>query len=536
MDKNKTLIVGIIVIVVIVIAAALLLGNNVQRADNELVVAAGTHTHGEPEMGYDPAYGWGFETEPLIQSTILKRDGDLNYYNDLADNYTISDDMQTYTVELKPGIKFTDNTTLTAEDVVFSYNNVKEIGVSDVDLSNMANVTALNDTTVVFELNTPDSTFISKLADVGIVPSDSYNNETYGSNPVGSGPFKFVQWDKGQQVILEKNPDYYGDQPEFDKLTILYLQNDGALAAAQKGEVDIAEIPVNMANETIEGMSLKVLPSMDVRGISLPNVPNVGKTTEDGAAIGNNVTSDLAIRQALNYGINRTEIINGPLYGYGEINDDGIANTLPWADNETLEGGDIEKAKQILEEGGWKDTDGDGIVEKDGLKASFELDYKSDDQPRQALSVAVAEKAKEIGIEITPEGKTWDEMDLTKNSNAIIWGFGTADPSFLYHEYYSDLAGEGYDNPSMINNSALDAAIESAMQSELNSSYSQWSQVGNYIGPAEDASWLWIGQVEYTYYVDDTLNISEDTATIQPHGGDIFGNIFDWTRVGSIEN
>jgi hypothetical protein len=127
-------------------------------------------------------------------------------------------------------------------------------------------------------------------------------------------------------------------------------------------------------------------------------------------------------------------------------------------------------------------------------------------------------------------------MDLTKNSVPIIWGFGTADPSFLYHEYYSNLSGVGYDNPSFMNNSELDSAIDGAMQSELESSYSQWSQVGNFVGPEGNASWLWIGQISYTYYVDDSLDISKDTATIQPHGGDVFGNIFDWKRVGSVND
>lgn len=97
----------------------------------------------------------------------------------------------------------------------------------------MNNATAVNPTTVQFDLNKSDSTFLDKLAYTGIVPSDSYNNETYGSNPVGSGPYKFAQWDKGQQVILERNDNYYGDQPEFKKLTILFAQNEAAFNAAK---------------------------------------------------------------------------------------------------------------------------------------------------------------------------------------------------------------------------------------------------------------------------------------------------------------
>lgn len=532
MDKKQIGIIAVVAIIIIIAGVALMQSTSVERNDNELVIAAGTHG-GEPENGFDPMTGWGDRGEPLIQSTLLKMQHNLTYDNDLAENYTISDDLKTYTVNIKSGIKFHDNSPLTAEDVAFTYNTAKEMGQT-IDLSNMINATAINDNTVVFKLNKSDSTFLPKLAHLGIVPSDSYDNDTYGSKPIGSGPYKFVQWDKGQQLILEKNPDYYGNGTNFEKLTILFLKNDATLAAAQKGEVDIAEVPLSLSNETVENMQLVQLPSMDVRGISLPNVPDEGKTTEDGAKIGNNVTSDLSIREALNYRINRSEIITGSFNGRGVACDDPVATTLPWSDNSTIKDGDIEKAKQILADGGWKDTDGDGIVEKNGTKASFELNYASDDPLRQSICVAVSEQAKEIGIEITPEGKTWDEMDLTKNSNAVIWGFGTDDPSFLYHEYYSDLAGVSYDNPGFVNNSMIDANIEKAMSSDIATSYNYWGAVGKEASPETNASWLWIGQVDYCYFVDNSLDISKDTTTIQPHGGDIFGNIFDWKRVGSI--
>ena len=174
----------------------------------------------------------------------------MTYRNDLATNYTISDDYKTYIVQIREDVKFTDNTPLDAEDVAFTYNEAKKTGAS-LDLSNMNNATAINPTTVQFDLNNSDSTFLDKLAYIGIVPSDSYNNETYGSNPVGSGPYKFAQWDKGQQVILERNDNYYGDQPEFKKLTILFPQNEAAFNAAKNKEVDVSAVPLAYAKENL---------------------------------------------------------------------------------------------------------------------------------------------------------------------------------------------------------------------------------------------------------------------------------------------
>lgn len=540
MIMDTKYIIGIIAVIIIaIIAGAVLMGgSHTERADDELVVAAYSHG-GEPEAGFDPILGWNYYAEPLIQSTLLKMTRDMEYKNDLATSWEANSDFTEYTVKLRDDVKFTDNSTLDAEDVAFTYNEAKASGAS-LDLSSMDNATAVNKNTVKFELNKPDSTFIDKMAYIGIVPSDSYNNESYGANPIGSGPYKFVQWDKGQQVILEKNTDYYGKQPEFNKLTILFEMNDAAFNAAKNHEVDVSAVPLAYANETIDGYTMYLQDTIDVRGISLPMKNNTGNTTEDGNPIGNNVTSDKSIREALNYGIDRTAISEGALNGFGYPNFDGIAHQLPWANKEaTIDDGDVDKAKEILKEGGWEDTDGDGIVEKDGLKASINLYYPSDATERQAIAVSVAEQAKEFGIEVNATGSNWDEMDAIKSTDPIVWGFGSTDPSTMWSEYYSDQAAVGYNNPSLVNNSAVDAHIDNAMKSDRNSSFAEWSAVswdGNTgISPKGDAAWLWVGEIKYGYFVDESLDISNDTQLLQPHGGDAFGNIYDWTRVSSIE-
>jgi peptide/nickel transport system substrate-binding protein len=109
----------------------------------------------------------------------------------------------------------------------------------------------------------------------------------------------------------------------------------------------------------------------------------------------------------------------------------------------------------------------------------------------------------------------------------------------MYNQYYSGGIGQGYSNPASINNSAVDAHINNAMSMDRESSYSEWSAVSwdgsNGISPLGDAAWLWAGEIKYGYFVDNSLDISEDTALLQPHGGDIFSNIYDWHRVSSIE-
>ena len=533
MDKKYIIGAIVAVIAVVAVAAFALGGGSTEHAANELVACVAAHGE-EPEFGFDPMHGWGYHdsgTEPLIQSTILKRDKDNNFVNDLATDYDISSDFKTYTVTIRDDVNFTDGNKLTAKDVAFSYNKAKELG-EGADLSSM-NEAKADGNKVVFTLNKSDSTFINKLTDVGIVPEAGYNEDSYGQNPIGSGPYKLAQWDKGQQFILEKNPDYYGKEPYFDKITNLFLDSDAAFAAVKNGDVDIAEVPVAYANETVKGYHMEYFDSIDVRGISLPTQMDEGKLSEDNVTIGNNVTGDPAIREALNIGIDREALLEGALNGFGDVNYNGVADQLAWSFNSTFKDGQVDQAKQVLEQAGWKDTDNDGIVEKDGQKASFSVYYNSQASERQAIAVAVAEQAQQIGIEIEPVGGSWDDIDPNRYSQGVVWGFGSADPMEIQHQYDSRVAAVGYDNPEALNDTAVDSLIDSAMAQETNSSYATWSQAAQQAN--SNYPFLWVGTMDYTYFVSDDLDISNSTHLIYPHGGDIWGNIYDWKRVNETE-
>ena len=273
--------------------------------------------------------------------------------------------------------------------------------------------------------------------------------------------------------------------------------------------------------------------SIDIRGISLPTEMDTGKVSEDNVTIGNNVTGDPAVREALNVGINRQSLLDGAFNGYGNVSYNGVASQLPWAFNSTFKDGNVKQAKEILSNAGWKDTNGDGIVEKNGTPAAFSVYYNSKATERQAIAVAVSEQAKEIGIDITPVGGSWDDIDPNIYSQGVVWGFGSADPFEIEHQYDSRVAHVGYDNPEGLNESAVDALIDAAMAQDLNASYSTWSQAAQQA--TSKYPYLWIGSVDYTYFVSDDLDISNSTHLIYPHGGDIWGNIYDWKRVNETQ-
>jgi len=501
------------------------------QASDELVAAVGTHG-GEPETGFNPITGWGNSREPLVQSTLFKMDSEANLINDLATNYTVSGDGLKWTVTIRDDVKFHDGVPLTARDVAFTFNTAANSSGS-LDLSMLENAVAVDDYTVEFELNDPQSTFINKLVALGIVPEHAYS-ETYGQNPIGSGPYKFVQWDKGQQAIFEANPDYYGQKPYFKKITMLFMGSDAAFAAAKAGQVDLAEIPASYVNQEVDGMKTISLDSIDARGISFPLQADIGKKTENGYAIGNNVTSDVAIRKALNIGIDRQALIDGALNGQGEEEFTGV-DKLPWGNKEAIfEDGNIEEAKEILAEGGWADTDGDGIVEKNGVKAEFTLLYPSNALDRQALAVSLSEEARKLGINVKVEGKSWNEIDTLAHSTPVLFGFGSLDPTDIYLKYYSkSYDPSNYNNIIMYNNSAVDSYLRTAITSFDEDTANENWQLAAWDGTTGfsekgDATWLWMATINYVYIMDDDLDIG--TPRIQPHGANIFGNILEWKR------
>jgi len=507
-----------------------------ETGTDELIAATGTHG-GEPEAGFNPITGWGYNHEPLVQSTLFKRDSNANLINDLATNYTVSEDGLTWTVKIRNDVKFHDGVPLTAEDVAFTFSTAAE-AAGEVDLSMLEKATATNNETVEFKLNDNQATFINKLVVIGIVPEHAYS-ENYGQSPIGSGPYKFVKWDKGQQVIFEANPDYYGETPYFKKLTIVFMEADTAFAAAKSGQIDLAEIPSSYANQEVDGMKIVSLDSIDARGISFPMQANTGQKTENGYAIGNNVTSDAAIRKALNIGIDRQALINGALNGQGKEEFTGV-DKVPWGNKEAIfEDGNIDEAKKILSDAGWVDTDGDGIVEKNGQKAEFTLLYAATAQERQALAVSISEEAKKIGININPEGASWDKIDTLAHSTPIVFGYGSLDPTDLYLKYYSkSYDPANYNNIIMYNNSVVDSYLRKAItSSDQNTANENW-QLAAWDGETGfsekgDATWIWMATINYVYIVDEDIDMG--TPKIQPHGADIFGNILEWKRTENKE-
>ena len=533
MDK-KYIIGGIIAVVVIVVAAFALMGGSTDSDPTHLTVAAHSNIK-EPESGFNPLTGWGCGHQnynPLVQSCLFKTDKKGEIVPDLAKDYSISSDGKTWTVHVRDDVKFSDNSTLDAEDVAFTFNTAKETE-SDLDLTNIKDVKATDNKTVEFTLEEPRSTYIYDLRYVGIVPSDSYNNETYGEQPIGTGPYVLDHWDKGQQAIFKINDNYYGDKPYFTQITLLFPEESTWLELAKSGQVDVVPVATSALNQTVDGYQFVEKSAGRAQGVSFPYLEDTGNVSEGGAKIGNNVTADKAIRQALNVGVDRQKMCDEIFAGHATPEYTSV-DTRDYAnDNAKVQDGDVAKAKEILKEGGWTDTDGDGIVDKDGVKASFDLYYPPDYLDRQSLSTVFAEQAKEIGIEVNLKGADWDTIYQNMYSSAALMQQTSPDPyKSIYQQYHSKEADDFYMNPGLYNNTESDALMEQAMHAnDFSQADSLWAQSasvnGGGWGPAGDAPFAWLVNYDYNYFIKDGIDIGEQPDGL---GNDILINVGDWTR------
>lgn len=493
---------------------------------DSVIVAMGPSS--EPESGFDPAYGWGAGEhvhEPLIQSTLTVTNTDLSIGYDLAEDMQVSEDGMTWTVTIRDDVKFTDGEPLTAEDVVFTYNTVKE-NSSVNDFTMLKEAVAVDGKTVEFHMERPYSIWPYSMAIVGIVPEHAYGPD-YGEHPVGSGRYIMKQWDKGQQIIFEANPDYYGEAPKMKKVTVLFMDEDAAYAASLAGQVDLAYTSASYSDQTVGGYELLAYETVDNRGINLPAVP--ASVDEKGNVVGNDFTSDVRVRRAINIGIDREEMIENVLNGYGTAAY-SICDKMPWY-NETAEVSfDLESAKALLDEAGWT-AGSDGIRQKDGVRAELNILYASGDSVRQALAADMQNQLKELGIEASIEGVGWDTAYTRALAEPLMWGWGAHTPMELYNIYHTLEGGSAEYSP--YSNESVDQYMDEALKAvSLEDSYDLWKKAQwdgtSGVTQEGDIPWIWLCNIDHLYWARTDLHVADQKLHPHGHGWSIVNNVDQW--------
>jgi len=266
----------------------------------------------------------------------------------LAEDWTISADGLTYTFKLHSGVKFQDGTAMDSADVKFSLDRARAADSTNAQkglFEGIESVDTPDPLTVVVKLSHPDGLFLWKMGwgdAVIVAPETAGNNK---SHPVGTGPFRFVEWKKGDSVRLERWEGYWGKKPALRTVTFKFVSDPSAqVAALMAGDIDA--IPNVGAPESLE--RFKADPNFEVR---------VGNTEGETILAMNNrrkPLSDVRVRRAVSYAIDRQAIIDGAMFGYGTpIGSHFAPNNPAYVDLTGMYPHDPAKAKKLLAEAGY---------------------------------------------------------------------------------------------------------------------------------------------------------------------------------------
>lgn len=501
-------------------------------SDGTQVIVA-MNTESEPAAGFDPLVSWGCGEhvhEPLIQSTLITTDADLNFVCDLATDYACSPDGLVWTFAIRDDVVFSDGEPLTAADVAFTVNGAIASTAFEADLSMVDKAVATGDYTVELHLNKPYNALLYTLAVLGIVPEHAYG-EGYGEAPVGSGRYLLERWDRGQQAVFVANPRYYGEAPRMERVVVVFMAEDAALAAVQAGEVDIAYTFATHAHQAFEGYELVSYATVDSRGISLPVLPAGGTKVVEGDMVypqGNDVTCDVAVRRAINCAIDRDAMIDHVLAGYGKPAF-SVSDNMPWSSPDMEGAYDPERARALLDAAGWTMGE-DGVRAKGGVRAALDIWYSSDDSVRQALTYELANQLAGVGIEVTPHGGSWDEVYSHQYEAPIMWGWGSNSPIEVYALNYST----GWGNYAGYESAAIDGHLDDALaEPAVEDSYGHW-QLAAWDGedgfaPKGAATWAWIANVDHLYFKRSGLDVADQKPHPHGHGWSLVNNVDRWS-------
>lgn len=373
----------------------------------------------------------------------------------LAEEWTTSEDGLVWTFKLKEGVKWHDGEEFTAEDVAFTFNDlVLNASLGSNGASNykaLDKVVEVDDYTVEFHLKSPFASLPAYLAfNSEILPAHKFEGvedpweftDFNKENPVGIGSFKMGEYISGQSLKLVKNAEYHNGEPNLDSVTFKILPDvNTQIAQALSNELDIFVLEDKSSLARIEQADNIELVTADITRyfwISLD--------------MENPKFQDVKVRQAMLHAIDRETIIDSVLEGYGEIANAAITPDQKQYFNEDLKTYefDPEKSKQLLKEAGWEDTDGDGILDKDGEDFTFQFDIALQGDLEQ-IAVLVQQYLKDVGFDVELNTMEWNAM-IQKNiidrdfDMILNWWSYPSDPD-IYAQYHSSNAGTGNNIP-----------------------------------------------------------------------------------------
>lgn len=492
----------------------------------------------------------------IVYSGLMRKTSDGSFIPDLAESYDVSSDGMTYTFILKKNAKFHDETPVSADDIVFTIDKIKDsliksprkIGWDGVEISKK------DDTTVVFTLKQPFISFLDNTT-IGILPMHIWKNVSvseFSLSPlniraIGSGPYQIESVTKNSEGTpevynLKRFKNFVLGTPHIKNLNIISFSN----------EKDLIKDLLNNSIDQASGLSPENAGDIKDSGyeIHTATLPRIFGMFWNSSS--NKVLGDKTVINAFNKAINRKEIVDKVLSGYGTIIQNPIPETMSHDKANEIDAGSLEEASDILEKGGWK-IGADGIRVSGGTKIitqtkkvgkktvtqkvtvnggpvtrlSFSLSTGNTPELKQASDL-IKEQLEKIGAEVTVkvyETGPLNQLIRARNYEALFFGQIINHESDLFSFWHSSQKTDPGLNIAMYSNKTIDTILETIQKTldkpSRDKKYKDFIEEFNKDIPA-----ILIYSPKYLYATSSKLNnITIDTLTIP---SDRFASIFSW--------
>ncbi len=401
-----------------------------------------------------------------IFNSLLKYDKNLELTGELAQSWDVSPDQKTITFHLKPNLKWADGKPLTSDDVLFTWQLVTDEKTRTpygADYKLVKKAEAPNPDTFKVTYAQPYAPALDSWSGLHILPKhllegQDINNTPFARNPVGSHYYELDQWKKGESISLKRNVNATQGQARIDRLVSRIIPD----RAAQFLEL--------MA-DNIDSMSLNSIQYARI----FPSRPDLTAKIAQYKELGNSYTylgfnlkrkpfDDVRVRQAINYAIDKQEIIDGVLLGLGLPVASPYKPGTRWS-NPSLQPYpyDPGKAIALLKAAGFEDHDHDGILDRDGQPLSFEI-LTNQNKEREMSAVLVQRRLKEIGIDVKIRVVEWatfiSRFIKTGDFNVVLLGWGLGLEPDQFNIWHSSQQAPGQFNFIGYNNPTVDQLLE----------------------------------------------------------------------------
>jgi peptide/nickel transport system substrate-binding protein len=463
----------------------------------------------------------------LIFNGLVKYDTDLSVIGDLAESWDISKDGLIITFHLRKGVKWADGVEFTADDVMFGYKtiiNEKTPSAYKEDFLQVKKAEILDNYTFRVTYEKPFAPALTTWGSLVILPKHLLEGKDitktdFGRNPIGLGPYKLTKWVPDQELILESYKDYFEGRPYIDRYIYKRIPDPATMfLVLRTGEIDMMGLtPLQYTKQTENDFFRKNFNKYRYPAFQY---------THMAFNLKHPFFKDARVRQAIAYAIDKSELVDVVLFGLGSpATGPYVQNTWPYNPDVKKYDYNPEKARQLLKEAGWEDTDKDGLLDKDGRPFKFTVFTNTGNKLRENTAAIIQWRLAKIGIKMDIRQLEWstfiNQFIDKKRFEAVILGWSIGLDPDQYDIWHSSKTREKELNFISYSNPEVDALLEKGRRTfdivERKKAYFRIQEI-----LAEEVPYIFL------YVPDATIIVSARFRGIKPSPIGISYNLPKW--------